>query len=74
MQAQDIENLIKTQLPDCEVIVKGEDGRHFTATITAQEFKGKTKVQQQQLIYKILSAEIASGDIHALSLKTLIPE
>jgi len=74
MNPKEIEKQIKKNLPDCIVTVEGEDGRHFSATVISAEFIGKTKVQQQQLIYKILAAEIRSGDIHALSLKTLLPE
>jgi acid stress-induced BolA-like protein IbaG/YrbA len=74
MDAATIKKRIETQLPGAMVVVEGEDGRHFSATVTAAEFAGKTKVQQQQLIYNILGAEITSGAIHALSLKTLLPE
>ena len=42
-------------------------GTHFTVTIKAASFAGKSRVQQHRLINTILSDELA-GDIHALEL------
>ena len=42
-------------------------GTHFTVTITAAVFAGKSRVQQHRLVNTILADELA-GDIHALEL------
>ena len=42
-------------------------GTHFTVTIKAESFAGKSRVQQHRLVNSILSDELA-GDIHALEL------
>ena len=42
-------------------------GTHFTVTIKAASFAGKSRVQQHRLVNSILSDELA-GDIHALEL------
>ena len=42
-------------------------GTHFTVTITATAFAGKSRVQQHRLVNSILADELA-GDIHALEL------
>jgi BolA protein len=42
-------------------------GTHFTVTITAAAFAGKSRVQQHRLVNTILSDELAD-DIHALEL------
>ena len=42
-------------------------GTHFTVTIKAASFAGKSRVQQHRLVNTILSDELA-GDIHALEL------
>ena len=42
-------------------------GTHFTVTIKAACFAGKSRVQRHRLINTILSDELA-GDIHALEL------
>ncbi|MHB1947830.1 MAG: BolA family protein [Gammaproteobacteria bacterium] len=74
MHAQDIKQLIETQLPNSTVTVEGEDGRHFTAIVISPEFAGKSRVQKQQLVYATLGNRIADGTIHALSIKTFTPE
>ena len=72
MQIEDIANLIKTGVPDCEVEVDG-DGTHFTAVIVSDIFAGKNMVQQHQLVYKALGDRMGT-DIHALSIQTYTPE
>ena len=42
-------------------------GTHFTVTIKAANFVGKSRVQQHRLVNSILADELA-GDIHALEL------
>ena len=42
-------------------------GTHFTVTLTAAAFTGKSRVQQHRLVNTILADELA-GDIHALEL------
>ena len=42
-------------------------GTHFTVTIKAAGFAGKSRVQQHRLVNSILADELA-GDIHALEL------
>jgi len=57
----------------CEhVDVKG-DGHHFEAVIVSPAFRGKSRVQQHQLVYAALG-ERMQADIHALSMKTFTPE
>lgn len=74
MQAEQIKSMIIDKYPNAIVEVKGDDGRHFSAVVVADEFMGKTKVKQQQLVYECLGEHIANGDIHALSLKTYTPD
>ena len=42
-------------------------GTHFTITMKAASFSGKSRVQQHRLVNSILADELA-GDIHALEL------
>ena len=42
-------------------------GTHFTVTIKAASFAGKSRIQQHRLVNSILADELA-GDIHALEL------
>jgi stress-induced morphogen len=71
MSAVDIERLIKAALPDAEVTIKplADDDDHWAAMVISSAFKGKSRVQQHQLIYDALGGRM--GDVlHALSLQT----
>ncbi len=69
--AETIINRIRTQLPTAEI--KATDltggGDHWSVTIRAAEFKGKSLVEQHQLVYKALG-EMMRHEIHALALDT----
>ncbi len=55
---------------DCSVLdVRGDDGQHFEATIVAEVFEGKSRVQRHQIVYAALGTHMG-GAIHALSFKT----
>lgn len=58
----------------CEHLALDGDGQHFEALIISAEFAGKSRVQRQQHVNKILKAKFDSGELHALSFKTLTPE
>jgi stress-induced morphogen len=74
MQAADIERLIKEAMPDAQVEIKdlAGDGDHYAATIVSSAFKGKTRVQQHQLVYAALKGRMG-GELHALALTTSAP-
>jgi acid stress-induced BolA-like protein IbaG/YrbA len=73
MTAAEIRTLIEAGLPGAEVLVEGDDGVHFEARVVSETFRGKSKVQCHQLVYKTLGTRMGA-EIHALALKTLIPE
>jgi len=58
---------------ECDHVEVQGDGRHFEAVIVSALFRGKSKVQQHQLVYAALGERMRE-DIHALSMKTLTPE
>lgn len=70
METQKIENIIKEAAALEEVHVKSDDGSHFQIIAVGDIFAEMSRVKKQQLIYKPLSEYIASGSIHALSIKT----
>ena len=49
------------------------DGDHYAATVLAESFRGKSRVQQHQIVYEALKAEMG-GKLHALALQTGTPE
>jgi acid stress-induced BolA-like protein IbaG/YrbA len=72
MDPEEVKRLILAGLPDCEVMVKG-DGSHFDAIVVGEIFADKSLVKQQQLVYATVNDKIASGALHALSIKTYTP-
>ena len=73
-RAEDIQKMIQQGLPDATVQVSGEDGHHFEALIVSADFAGKNLVQQHQMVYRALGANMRDAVIHALALRTLTPE
>ncbi len=69
---QDIKGLIEAGIPGARVEVSG-DGHHFEAVVSSDVFAGKTRIQQHQLVYATLGDRMRE-QIHALSLKTVLPE
>ena len=49
------------------------DGDHYAATVLAESFRGKSRVQQHQLVYNALKGQMG-GALHALALQTGLPE
>jgi len=74
MRASDIEQLIKRHIPDAEVTIRdlAGDGDHYSATVIAESFRGKSRVQQHQIVYQALREEMG-GALHALALQTGTP-
>ncbi|MAM72182.1 MAG: BolA family transcriptional regulator [Tistrella sp.] len=74
MDQNEIERLIKDALPDAEVLVEdlAGDGDHYAARVVSSAFKGKTRVQQHQMVYQALQGRMG-GVLHALALQTTPP-
>lgn len=75
MDAQEIERLIKEALPDAIITIRdlAGDGDHYAAEVVSEQFKGKTRVQQHQMIYEALQGRMG-GVLHALALQTSPPK
>jgi stress-induced morphogen len=75
MDARDIESLIREALPDARIEIKdlAGDGDHYAATVVSSAFKGKTRVQQHQMVYSALQGRMG-GVLHALALTTSAPQ
>jgi len=74
MAADDIERLIKERFPDARIEIEdlAGDGDHYAATVVSEEFRGKSRVQQHQMVYDALRGNMG-GALHALALKTAAP-
>ena len=71
MAAAEIEKLIKDASPDADITITdlAGDNDHFAAMVTSSAFKGKSRVQQHQMVYAALKGRMG-GQLHALSLQT----
>ena len=72
MTPERIKELLQAELPDCDIMVEGGDGKYLV-TATGEVFTGLNAVKRQQLVYRILNEHIASGAIHAVSMKLRTP-
>ncbi len=56
MDAREIERMIKAAIPDATVEIRdlAGDGDHYAATVISAAFKGKSRVQQHQMVYAAL--------------------
>lgn len=73
MTAAEIHSLIEAGVPGARAQVRGEDGVHFEAIVACEAFRGLNTVKQHQMVYGALGPRMGSA-IHALALKTCLPE
>jgi stress-induced morphogen len=75
MRASDIEKMIKEAIPDATVTIRdlAGDGDHYAAEVVSESFRGKSRVQQHQMVYQALQGNMG-GVLHALALQTSAPE
>ena len=73
---QQVEEMIKAELPDAQVQVHDltGGGDHYQVTVVSAQFTGKGLVQQHRMVYGALKQAMSTEAIHALALKTSIPE
>ena len=74
MPGPEIERMIKAKFPDAAVTLTdlAGDNDHWAAHVVTDAFKGKSRVQQRQMIYEALGGRMG-GVLHALQLTTAIP-
>jgi stress-induced morphogen len=74
MTASEIEHAIRASLPDARVTIEdlAGDGDHYRAHIVSEQFRGKSRLQQHQLVYEALGGRMG-GELHALALTTSAP-
>ena len=75
MDAGEIERLIRDAIPDADVAIQDMrgDGDHYAAQVVSAAFKGKTRVQQHQMVYSALQGNMGNA-LHALALQTGVPD
>ncbi|HXI86213.1 MAG TPA: phosphoribosylformylglycinamidine synthase subunit PurL [Parvularculaceae bacterium] len=71
MSADAIKAMILEALPDAQVEIDdlAGDGDHYRARVVSNAFRGKSRLQQHQLVYRALKGKMG-GELHALALET----
>jgi len=69
-----VQELIETHLPGSRVSVDdfmGAGGDHLAVRVEAEQFTGKSLIEQHKMIYAAVQEHLDSGAIHALSITTV---
>jgi stress-induced morphogen len=71
----DLQNMLAEAFPGAiiDVVDLAGDNDHYQASITSAQFAGKSRIQQHQMVYQALKGKMGD-ELHALALKTRIPE
>ncbi len=75
MSASEIEKRIRAALPDATIELRdlAGDDNHWAATIVSEQFRGKSRVQQHQLVNAAFGADMGTV-LHSLSVQTRVPD
>jgi stress-induced morphogen len=75
MSPERVKQLLLEAFPDADLKLVDLTGTedHYEARIVSAAFRGKTLIEQHQLVYRALG-DAMHGPIHALALKTYTPE
>ncbi len=71
IKQEEIHKLLKEGFPDADIEINdlAGDDNHYAAKIRSSKFKGKTRVQQHQMVYASLKGKMGN-ELHALALTT----
>ncbi|MDM1758876.1 MULTISPECIES: BolA family iron metabolism protein IbaG [Acinetobacter] len=73
MNSEQLTEILKAAFPDAEVAVSGQAGK-FDLRIVDEQFEGKRPVARQQTVYQPLNSYIASGEVHAVTIRAMTKE
>ncbi|HTL48869.1 MAG TPA: BolA/IbaG family iron-sulfur metabolism protein [Verrucomicrobiae bacterium] len=73
---EEIEQIIERALQGAVVGAVDMTGTadHFEVRVSCESFRGKSLVEQHQMINRALKAPLEDGRIHALKIKTSVPQ
>lgn len=76
MTPEQMESRLKTHFPDSDVLVHDLTGTqdHYEVRIASKAFKGQTRIDCQRLVMAAFAAELKTGEVHALTIKTVSKE
>ena len=69
----EVEKLVQEGIPEAKVLVEGE-GCDLLITVISEQFTDLALVKKQQLVMATLKEPLASGKLHAVSVKAYTPD
>ncbi|HYE37500.1 BolA family protein [Methylocaldum sp.] len=72
MEIAEVRNLIEAGIPNCQLSVSGE-GCNFSVVVVGEVFESLTQVQRQQKVLAAVREPLATGALHAISMKVYTP-
>jgi stress-induced morphogen len=76
MTPMQLKQRLETLAPHTSVEVTDMTGteNHYQAVIVSPSFAGKMMLEQHRMVLGLVQAEVDSGEVHALTMKTYTPE
>ncbi|VAW46574.1 hypothetical protein MNBD_GAMMA03-683 [hydrothermal vent metagenome] len=71
MSPDTIKQMIEVAIPDSQVETNGEEC-NFSVIVTSKSFEGKSPIQRHRMVNDVFKAQFDSGELHALSIKTVV--
>jgi stress-induced morphogen len=74
MERTTLEAYLRDAFPDAQITLKdlAGDNDHWSAEIVSEQFRGKSRVAQHQMVYAALKGRMG-GQLHAVALQTRAP-
>ena len=78
MTIDQMKQRLQTAYPDSNPITEIEvfdltgTANHWEVSVKSSSFKGLSRIEQHQHVMKAFQAELKTGEVHALSIKTQI--
>ena len=76
LKPQEIKARLQSTYPDGSVDVTDLTGteNHYSVYISSQKFAGLSRIQCHKQVMDVFGAELKTGEVHALTIKTEIKE
>jgi acid stress-induced BolA-like protein IbaG/YrbA len=72
MTPKDVQKKIEEKMPGAQALVQDLTGTadHYQVVVISDLFEGKSMIDQHRMVKSVFDKDIASGEVHALTLKT----
>lgn len=76
MTPEQMKSRLKNAYPDGDVVVVDLTGTedHWQVVIMSNAFKGLSRIQQHKNVMDVFAAELKTGEVHALTIQTRLPD